>query len=150
MQLIRRLRRHLPFQGKVKFKTVQPQLCCEGTSSHSRSPTGHFSFGARLTPLNQAPLVGKPYYLASLDEMQLIRPTFFRNCTPFALRALPSVGGSSAMRNEKNQIYFVLNLYRHLPRLGRRVKPCCARKGSPGNGISIFPSLCIYILFIII
>ena len=74
----------------------------------------------------------------------------FRNCTPFALRALPSVGGSSAMRNEKNQIYFVLNLYRHLPRLGRRVKPCCARKGSPGNGISIFPSLCIYILFIII
>ena len=77
-------------------------------------------------------------------------PDLFRNCTPFALRALPSVGGSSAMRNEKNQIYFVLNLYRHLPRLGRRVKPCCARKGSPGNGISIFPSLCIYILFIII
>ena len=77
-------------------------------------------------------------------------PDLFRNCTPFALRALPSVGGSSAMRNEKDQIYFVLNLYRHLPRLGRRVKPCCARKGSPGNGISIFPSLCIYILFIII
>ena len=77
-------------------------------------------------------------------------PDLFRNCTPFALRALPSVGGSSAMRNKKDQIYFVLNLYRHLPRLGKRVKPCCARKGSPGNGISIFPSLCIYILFIII
>ncbi|WP_418239011.1 hypothetical protein, partial [Dialister hominis] len=47
---------------------------------------------------------------------------------------LPSVGGSSAMRNKRNQFLFVLNLYSfvrgnqpyppsgHLPRLGRQVR----------------------------
>mgnify|MGYP007051556303 CR=1 FL=1 len=39
----------------------------------------------------------------------------FRNCTPIALRALPSVGGSSAMRNKKIQIWFVLNLWKDKP-----------------------------------
>ena len=39
----------------------------------------------------------------------------FRNCTPIALRALPSVEGSSAMRNKKIQIWFVLNLWKDKP-----------------------------------
>ncbi|WP_302161667.1 hypothetical protein, partial [uncultured Dialister sp.] len=53
-----------------------------------------FSFGARLTPLNQAPLVGKPYYLASLDEMQLIRPTFLETAPLSPFGHFPPLGAA--------------------------------------------------------
>ena len=53
-----------------------------------------FSFGARLTPLNQAPLVGKPYYLASLDEMQLIRPTFLETALLSPFGHFPPLGAA--------------------------------------------------------
>ena len=60
-------------------------------------------------PPQSAPLPAPPTGRAPTPWAMMLR--LFRNCTPFALRALPSVGGSPAMRNEKYPIWFVLNLY---------------------------------------
>ena len=60
-------------------------------------------------PPQSAPPPAPPTGRAPTPWAMMLR--LFRNCTPFALRALPSVGGSPAMRNEKYPIWFVLNLY---------------------------------------